>query len=77
MLTQSEADSAQEAEEQQHPKLLKALFNAAEAAGLGQLLPYLQPAGQVHPERQRPNHHEALLQTFTCPVCQQRAPKNL
>jgi len=49
MLTQSEAESAGKAEQQQPPQLLKALLGRGEAAALSQLLPHRQSAGQVHP----------------------------
>lgn len=48
-LTQSEAQSAEQAEQQQPPDLLKALLDCTEATALSQLLPQRQPAGQVHP----------------------------
>lgn len=48
-LTQSEAESAEQAEQKQLPDLLQALLKRAEATALSQLLPQQQPGGQVHP----------------------------
>lgn len=48
-LTQSEAESADQAEQKQLPDLLQALQERAEAAALSQLLPQQQPGGQLHP----------------------------
>lgn len=48
-LTQSEAKSADQAEQQQPPDLLQALLDCAETTALSQLLPHGQSAGHVHP----------------------------
>lgn len=48
-LTQSEAQSAHQAEQKQLPDLLKALLQCADTTALRQLLPQQPPGGQVHP----------------------------
>lgn len=48
-LTQSEAKSACQAEQQQPPQLLQALLHGAEATALSQLLPRRPPVRHVHP----------------------------
>lgn len=48
-LTESEAESADQAEQQQTPDLLEALLDRAETTALSQLLPHRQPARPVHP----------------------------
>lgn len=50
-LTDGEAESADETEQQQPPHLLHPLLDGTETAALRQLLPHRQPAGHVHPAK--------------------------